>query len=111
MIIPANITKSDDLGKNSSMISMKQFDILREYVNEKILEICDEMINGNIDIKPCKDNELEVCEYCNYSHICQFDVSLENNKYNIIKNLNAEKIWKSMSEKTGIDLGGEEDGN
>ena len=111
MIIPANITKSDALGKNSSMITMKQFDILREYVNEKILEICDEMISGNIDIKPCKDKDLAVCEYCNYSHICQFDISLEDNKYNIIKNLKAEKIWKDMSEKTGIDLGGEEDGN
>lgn len=110
MIIPANITK-DALGKNPSMITMKQFDILREYVNEKILEICDEMISGNIDIKPCKDKDLAVCEYCNYSHICQFDVSLEDNKYNIIKNLKAEKIWKDMSEKTGIDLGGEEDGN
>lgn len=111
MIIPANILKSDKLGSQDSMITMKQFDILREYVNEKILEICDLMISGNIDIKPCKDKDLAVCEYCNYSHICQFDISLEDNKYNVIHNVKKEKLWKDMSEKTGIELGGEEDGN
>lgn len=111
MIIPANMVKGDKLGKQDAMITMKQFDILREYVNEKILEICDLMISGNIDIKPCKDKDLAVCEYCNYSHICQFDISLEDNKYNIIHNVNKKKLWEDMSEKTGIDLGGEEDGN
>lgn len=111
MIIPANMVKGDKLGKQDAMITMKQFDILREYVNEKILEICDLMISGNIDIKPCKDKDLAVCEYCNYSHICQFDISLEDNKYNIIHNVNKKKLWEDMSEKTRIDLGGEEDGN
>ena len=54
---------------------------------------------------------MAVCEYCDYSHICQFDISLKDNKYNIIHNVNKKKLWKDMSEKTGIDLGGEEDGN
>ena len=69
------------------------------------------MISGNIDIKPCKDKDMAVCEYCDYSHICQFDISLKDNKYNIIHNVNKKKLWNDMSEKTGIDLGGEEDGN
>lgn len=111
MIIPANILKSDKLGSQDALITMKHFDILREYVNEKILEICDLMIGGNINIKPCKDKNSTVCEYCNYSHICQFDISLEDNKYNIIHNMKKEKLWEDMSEKTGIELGGEEDGN
>ena len=111
MIIPARMNKGEELGKQDSMITMKQFDILREYVNKKILEICDLMISGNIDIKPCKDKDMAVCEYCDYSHICQFDISLKDNKYNIIHNVNKKKLWNDMSEKTGIDLGGEEDGN
>ncbi|XZH04786.1 helicase-exonuclease AddAB subunit AddB [Clostridium perfringens] len=107
LIIPANMKKAGDLGKNKALIAMEQFELLRKYVNEKMVEICQNMIEGKIDIEPCKENKNIVCDYCNYSHICQFDSSLEDNRYKVIPKKKDEDIWKSINEKVGGEVNGD----
>ena len=107
LIIPANMKKAGDLGKNKALITMEQFELLRKYVNEKMIEICQNMIEGKIDIEPCKENKNIVCDYCNYSHICQFDSSLEDNRYKVIPKKKDEEIWKSINEKVGGEVNGD----
>ena len=107
LIIPANMKKAGDLGKNKALITMEQFKLLRKYVNEKMVEICQNMIEGKIDIEPCKENKNIVCDYCNYSHICQFDSSLEDNRYKVIPKKKEEEIWKSINEKVGGEVNGD----
>ncbi|GAA0120429.1 helicase-exonuclease AddAB subunit AddB [Clostridium perfringens] len=107
LIIPANMKKAGDLGKNKALITMEQFELLRRYVNEKMVEICQNMIEGKIDIEPCKENKNIVCDYCNYSHICQFDSSLEDNRYKVIPKKKDEDIWKSINEKVGGEVNGD----
>lgn len=107
LIIPANMKKAGDLGKNKALITMEQFELLRKYVNEKMVEICQNMIEGKIDIEPCKENKNIVCDYCNYSHICQFDSSLEDNRYKVIAKKKEEEIWKSINEKVGVEVNGD----
>ena len=107
LIIPANMKKAGDLGKNKALITMDQFELLRKYVNEKMVEICQNMIEGKIDIEPCKENKNIVCDYCNYSHICQFDSSLEDNRYKVIPKKKEEDIWKSINEKVGGEVNGD----
>ncbi|XZM80166.1 helicase-exonuclease AddAB subunit AddB [Clostridium perfringens] len=107
LIIPANMKKAGDLGKNKALITMEQFELLRKYVNEKMVEICQNMIEGKIDIEPCKENKNIVCDYCNYSHICQFDSSLEDNRYKVIPKKKDEEIWKSINEKVGGEVNGD----
>lgn len=107
LIIPANMKKAGDLGKNKALITMEQFELLRKYVNEKMVEICQNMIEGKIDIEPCKENKNIVCDYCNYSHICQFDSSLEDNRYKVIPKKKYEEIWKSINEKVGGEVNGD----
>ena len=107
LIIPANMKKAGDLGKNKALITMEQFELLRKYVNKKMVEICQNMIEGKIDIEPCKENKNIVCDYCNYSHICQFDSSLEDNRYKVIPKKKDEDIWKSINEKVGGEVNGD----
>ncbi|WP_283695851.1 helicase-exonuclease AddAB subunit AddB [Clostridium perfringens] len=107
LIIPANMKKAGDLVKNKALITMEQFELLRKYVNEKMVEICQNMIEGKIDIEPCKENKNIVCDYCNYSHICQFDSSLEDNRYKVIPKKKDEEIWKSINEKVGGEVNGD----
>ena len=46
LIIPANIKKDGDFSSNSSVVTEEQFNILRKYVNEKMAELCEEMLSG-----------------------------------------------------------------
>ncbi len=108
LIIPANMKKAGDLGKNKALITIEQFELLRKYVNEKMVEICQNMIEGKIDIEPCKENKNIVCDYCNYSHICQFDSSLEDNRYKVIpKKKMMKRYMKSINEKVGGEVNGD----
>ena len=52
LIIPAAFKKDGDFSSTSSVVTEEQFDILRKYVNDKMVELCDEMLSGQIKIEP-----------------------------------------------------------
>ncbi|WP_058486819.1 helicase-exonuclease AddAB subunit AddB [Defluviitalea phaphyphila] len=98
-IIPVQLTKNG-ISKNSSVATLEEFNALREFVKNIVVEIGEEILKGNIKISPYKIKEDTSCKYCLYQSICQFDTLLENNKYRILKNLNKEKIWEQLKEDT-----------
>ena len=99
LIIPAQIKKDGNFSSNSSVITEEQFDILRKYVNEKMIEICEEMLSGEIKLTPCKNKNISYCDYCDYSSICQFDTGLESNKYKIILKKSNDEAWNLIKSK------------
>ena len=104
LIIPASIKKDGDFSSNSSVVTEDQFNILRKYVNDKMAELCEEMLSGDIKITPCKNNNTPYCNYCDYSSVCQFDTSIENNKYKIILKKNNNEAWKLIKDE--VEKGG-----
>ena len=55
--------------------------MLRDYVNKKMIELCEEMLSGEIKIQPTKNGNRTYCEYCDFSAVCQFDTTIKDNKY------------------------------
>ena len=107
LVIPATFKKDGNFSSNSSVITEEQFNILREYVNDKMIELCEDMLSGNLRIEPCKSQKTTYCDYCDYSSICQFDTSIKDNKYKLVVKKSDDDIWRKMKEKIS---GGEEDG-
>ncbi len=107
LVIPATFKKDGDFSSNSSVITEEQFNILREYVNFKMIELCEDMLSGKIRIEPCKNQRTSYCDYCDYSAICQFDTSIKDNKYKLVLKKDDKEIWTDMIEKV---KGGLEDG-
>lgn len=104
LIIPAAIKKDGNFTATSSVVTEEQFDILRKYVNDKMAELCEEMLSGEIKIAPCKNNNTPYCDYCDYSSICQFDTSIENNKYKIVLKKSNDEAWKLIKDE--VEKGG-----
>lgn len=98
LIIPAAFKKDGDFSSTSSVVTEDEFNILREYVNKKMIELCEDMLSGKIKIEPCKTMNSSYCEYCNYSPICQFDTRFSSNKYKLIIKKDEEMIWNQMKE-------------
>ena len=96
LVIPAAFKKDGDFSSNSAVVTEEQFNILREYVNDKMIELCEDMLSGKIKIEPCKNDKTAYCQYCDYSSICQFDTSIKDNKYKIIAKKDEEVIWNHM---------------
>ena len=107
LIIPAAFKKDGDFTSTSSVVTESQFELLRKYVNDKMIEICEEMLSGEVKIEPCKSSKVTYCDYCDYSSICQFDTSIKDNKYKLVLKKDDKEIWNDMIEKV---KGGSEDG-
>lgn len=100
IIIPARINKGDVLGK-SSAATLEQFEVLRKYVRSLLTSIGEEMLKGDIPIKPFKNKRTTPCTYCDYSSVCQFDPTLKDNKYRIMNDKNDEEVWEAMRQNGG----------
>ena len=68
--IPARLTKSGDLEKNSSCISADGMEQLRNYTYRKLTDMAEALLAGNAAAEPLITDGKLPCDYCNYSGIC-----------------------------------------
>ncbi|NLK96053.1 MAG: helicase-exonuclease AddAB subunit AddB [Clostridiales bacterium] len=99
LVIPATFKKDGNFSSNSSVITEEEFNLLRDYVNEKMIELCEEMLSGVIKIEPIKNDKKVSCDYCDYSSICQFDTNLKENNYKVMFKKSDDEIWSNIREK------------
>lgn len=98
-IIPAYIDKDNNLSNTrSNSVNKEQFKYLQRYTNKLIKEIANEILSGNIDIKPTYNRKKKKtpCEYCEYKSICNFDNT--KNEYNYVPDLEKEVILDIIKE-------------
>lgn len=96
LVIPAAFKKDGDFKSNSDVITEEEFTMLRQYVNKKMIELCEDMLSGEIKIQPTKHSNRTHCEYCDFSSICQFDTSIKDNKYKIIIRKSKDEIFNNI---------------
>ncbi|MCJ7688914.1 MAG: PD-(D/E)XK nuclease family protein, partial [Clostridiaceae bacterium] len=107
LVVPASIKQNGDLGTNSSVATAAQFETLLTHVKENLINTCEEMLSGDIEIKPYKKKTFTPCSYCKYTAICQFDATLKENTYKIIKDKKDVEIWELLNSKA-IPVNGEQ---
>ena len=106
IIIPAMIRVDGSLGSSSSTASLEDFIRLRSHVKSAIVNLCEEMLKGNITINPYKKRDIAPCTYCSYKSICRFDVSIKENNYRMIKDKKTDEVW-NLIRKIPLITGGE----
>ena len=100
-IIPATIKKDGELSsKGTSAVTKEQFEYLQKYTEKIIKQISEQILGGNIDVKPFYNtsNKRTPCEYCKYKSICRFDENACANSYNYISNKNKEAVLETIKE-------------
>ena len=98
-IISVRVNKDGSPSKNSSVADLEDFQLLRKYVRKLIIELCEEMLEGNISIKPYKKNNYTPCGFCEYSAICQFDTNIKGNQYRYINDKRDDEVLKCIREE------------
>ena len=101
-IIPAYIDKDGNLSNRQSTITKEQFENLQKYTNKIIKQISNEILSGNIEIKPyynIKQGKTP-CEYCKYKSICNFNNGICKKEYNYIGNAEKEYILEQIKNKS-----------
>lgn len=100
-IIPATIKKDGELSsRGTNAITKEQFEYLQKYMEKIIKQISENILGGNIDVKPYynSSNKKTPCEYCKYKSICRFDENSVCNNYNYLSNLNNETIIEMIKD-------------
>jgi len=103
LIIPASVNKGDVLGKSTSAATMEQFLLLRKYLKRLLKNLCGEIMQGNVSIKPYKKKKFTSCAYCSFLSVCQFDTCLSGNSYNHLYDMDNEHIWELLEGDGEID--------
>lgn len=80
-IIPVGMNKDGSLKKGSSVASMEEFEDLRRYTRQLYQQTGNEIIAGEVGISPYKMKDKKPCTFCAFKPVCQFDESIEHNKY------------------------------
>ena len=92
-LIPAYIDKDGNLSPKKSKIATKDdFEKLQKYVNKTIKEIGEEILNGNIELKPYYKNKKTPCEYCTYKSMCGFNSGIIKSEYRYISKKTKEEL-------------------
>ena len=93
-IIPAYMDKDGNLSsKRSSSLTKVEFNKLQNYVNKTIKEISNEILNGNINLKPYFKTKKTPCEFCAYKNICGFDSGIFKTEYRYINKKTKEEFF------------------
>lgn len=97
-VIPVSLTVNGDIGKNSSVASLEEFEELRKFVSNKVKEIASSIIEGDLSVYPYKRKAETGCDYCKYLSICRFEPGVAGNSYRQLKNLNKNEVWQAIKE-------------
>ena len=91
-VIPIGIKKDGEFTASSSLIDDEFLGQASKYVSEKVIEIGNKILDGNIDVNPCQEGEWNSCIYCGYRAICKFDRNIEGYKMRAIEESEDEVI-------------------
>jgi len=86
-ILPVRKTKEGLYSGTTEKKLLKEEDFseLLEAVERKVRELCAELVEGSIDIRPKKVKDETACKFCLYKSICCFDLSFEGCSYEVVR--------------------------
>lgn len=102
-IIPVSFNKDGSTSKKSHTLAKNQFQAILNKTDNIAREISGKILDGAIDINPYRKEagNKTPCSYCNYTGICQFDVSVDGNKYRKIKKQTKDDILLQLMMEGG----------
>ena len=93
-IIPATLNKEENfINSKSSIATLDEFKKLQDYAIKTIKEIMNEILNGNISLKPYYNNKKTPCEFCIYKNVCGFNSKIFKTNYRYIKKIKKEEFY------------------
>ena len=72
-IIPVERKSDGSLSARSSVVNREDYEVISNYVNQKMHQFGTEILQGNIAVNPCEQGNIESCTYCTFREICAFD--------------------------------------
>ncbi len=95
-VIQVKIKADGAFSKDSKIMPLEAFEGMIKHVEETIKTIGNELLEGKIDVAPCKTDGFVSCQFCDYKALCQFDRHFEGNAYRRIKALGNDEVIEKL---------------
>ncbi len=95
-VIPVAIKSGMVQEARSSVASGRRFKLLADYVRSRCQKTGQEILQGDIGLRPMKRGERTGCDYCPYHAVCGFDRKTAGYGYRRLKNMKPEEIWAEI---------------
>ena len=102
-VIPVALKKDGNFSKYSTVASTDRINLLRSYVRQKAKDTAENILNGEIGIRPSLRKGISRCDYCPYSAICGFDEGIEGFSYNSLAKIKDIDVWEKMESERNVD--------
>ena len=108
LFIPAGFKKNGELKAASSVATTEQFQKLSGFVAGKLTQMGEQILSGNIDVKPYVDKTGSACDYCEFHDVCGFDRKIPGMCENRIGDISKNEAWERIvAEAPETDSGNE----
>lgn len=95
-IVNVEILTDGNFSKSSSVATEEDFSLMLNFVNNKVIEIGNEILEGNVDPSPYKYKTSTPCDYCQFGSICRYDYYNQPN-YRVLSSMNSSDFWKEIN--------------
>ena len=95
-IIPEDTNKEGELSNRSAVASGKQIKMLLDYVNRKLVEDKDNILDGDTRLNPYKSGGNSACKYCEFRSACGFDPRLPGYSYRNLAKRPVDELKKEI---------------
>ncbi len=102
-IIPVQVKKDGELGKNSSVATQEQFNDLMRHTVRIAKQLAGELSEGVVAVSPVKLPDKTACDYCLYGQICGFDIKIPGCEYRVLKRISTQNVWESLAKMPNED--------
>ena len=89
--IPVKATKTGNVDKRAPVINQEDFDVIFKFVKQKIADMANSLLSGNIAIEPISVGGNSGCKYCDFRSVCGKE------KHDPVKESEYEKFSKEQA--------------
>ena len=98
-VVPVERKKDGSYSARSGVLNPEDLQEVSDYVNHKIRQIGREILDGKIDVNPCKQGTDTACDYCAFRSVCGFDGRMEGYQYRKLDNLSPEEALEKIKKE------------
>ena len=100
-VIPVERKKDGSLGSRSDTLSEEELGTISSYVNKKIKNLGQKILQGEIEKNPYAYGNGTGCDYCAYRSVCGFQEQLPGYEQNQLPSLTKDEVLEKMRAEGG----------
>ena len=102
-VVPVKFNKDGSLSKASKAVDCEEFHTMLSFAKDKSQSLQESIRQGEVGVHPYRQGQRTGCDYCDYQHICGFDMKLPGYEYDDISKLSGDEAIAKMRQQLSQD--------